>query len=297
MGTQIHAGDNYRRVVELIQTGAIGPVTRGARLGRPGLGPAVARGGRAEPATSSPSRERPERHVADPDRARLGPLARPRAGAAVQRGLLPRAEMVSLVGFRQRHHERPGQPLERPAVLGTQAPGAADRSRPSARRRIPEIAPASMHVDLRIRRPRRHAAGAAHLVSGRGQARARGRQARSPSGTAACLFVGDKGMLLADYGKHVLLPEKDFRDFKRPEPFIPKSLGHHAEWIHACKTGAPTTCNFEYAGWLTEANHLGNVAYRTGKKLEWDAAKLYARNAPEAEPFIRREYRKGWTLG
>ena len=89
---------------------------------------------------------------------------------------------------------------------------------------------------------------------------------------------------------------KDFRDFVRPEPFIPKSIGHHAEWILACKTGAPTTCNFEYAGWLTEANHLGNVAYRASKKLEWDPAKLYAPNAPEAEPFIHREYRKGWTL-
>ena len=68
--------------------------------------------------------------------------------------------------------------------------------------------------------------------------------------------------------------------FRSPQPFIAKSLGHHAEWIHACKTGAPTTCNFEYAGWLTEANHLGNVAYRAGKKLEWDAAKLCAVNAP-----------------
>ena len=104
-------------------------------------------------------------------------------------------------------------------------------------------------------------------------------------------------MLLADYGKHLLLPEKDFRDFKRPQPFLPKSLGHHAEWIHACKTGAPTTCTFAYSGWLTEANHLGNVAYRTGKKLEWDAVKMRASNAPEAAAFVRREYRKGWTLG
>jgi hypothetical protein len=56
--------------------------------------------------------------------------------------------------------------------------------------------------------------------------------------------------------------------FKRPEPFIPKSIGHHAEWIHAYKTGEPTTCNFQYAGWLTEADHLGNVAYRTGQQLE-----------------------------
>jgi len=89
-------------------------------------------------------------------------------------------------------------------------------------------------------------------------------------------------MLISDYGKHQLLPEAEFKDFKRPEPFIPKSIGHHAEWIHAAKTGAPTTCNFEYAGWLTEANHLGNVAYRAGKKLEWDAENLKATNAPEA---------------
>ncbi len=118
-----------------------------------------------------------------------------------------------------------------------------------------------------------------------------------PRWESGVLFVGARGMLLASYDKRVLLPEEKFRDFAHPKPFIAKSLGHYAEWIHACKTGAPTTCNFEYAGWLTEANHLGNVAYRAGKKLEWDAAKLYATNAPEAEPFIRRDYRKGWNLG
>ena len=110
------------------------------------------------------------------------------------------------------------------------------------------------------------------------------------------LFIGDDGMLLSDYGKHVLLPENKFEDFQRPEPTIPNSIGHHAEWIHACKTGAPTTCHFEYAGWLTEANHLGNVAYRAGKKLSWDPVNLRATNAPEADRFIHREYRKGWKL-
>jgi hypothetical protein len=118
-----------------------------------------------------------------------------------------------------------------------------------------------------------------------------------PQWDSGCLFIGDKGMLLSDYSKHVLLPEKQFADFKRPEPFIPNSKGHHAEWIHACKTGEPTTCNFEYSGWLTEANHLGNVAYRAGKKLEWDAEKMVAKNCPEADRFIKREYRKGWKLG
>ena len=68
------------------------------------------------------------------------------------------------------------------------------------------------------------------------------------------------------------------------------------EWIHACKTGAPTTCNFEYAGKLTEANHLGNVAFRTGKKLVWDAKNLRVSNVPAADSLIRRQYRSGWNL-
>jgi hypothetical protein len=111
------------------------------------------------------------------------------------------------------------------------------------------------------------------------------------------LFVGSKGMLLSDYGKHLLLPTDEFADYTRPEKSIPASRGHHAEWIHACKTGDPTTCNFEYAGWLTEANHLGNVAYRAGQKLIWDAQTMKATNCPNADQFIHREYRSGWKLG
>ncbi|MCA9147535.1 MAG: gfo/Idh/MocA family oxidoreductase, partial [Planctomycetales bacterium] len=117
-----------------------------------------------------------------------------------------------------------------------------------------------------------------------------------PHWDSGVLFIGDDGMLLSDYGKHLLLPEDKIKDFKRPEPFIPPSLGHYAEWIHACKTGAPTTCNFEYAGWLTEANHLGNVAYRADEKLIWDHEQLRATNTDKAAPFIRREYRPGWKL-
>ena len=90
--------------------------------------------------------------------------------------------------------------------------------------------------------------------------------------------------------------EKEFKDFEAPEPFLKNSIGHWAEWVQACKTGSSTMSNFEYAGWLTEANHLGNVAYRAGRKLRWDPVKVAATNAPEAEPFIRREYRKGWSL-
>lgn len=110
------------------------------------------------------------------------------------------------------------------------------------------------------------------------------------------LFVGEKGQLLSNYSQHLLLPEADFANFQRPAPFIPNSIGHHREWIQACKTGKPTTCNFSYSGPLSEAALLGNVAYRVGKKLSWDAKRLQAVNCPEADQFIQHHYREGWRL-
>jgi hypothetical protein len=159
----------------------------------------------------------------------------------------------------------------------------------------PEIAPASMHVTYEY--DARGDLPPVRLTWYQGEDKPEPWQSKAiPQWNDGVLFVGGKGMLLANYTKYNLLPEATFRDFKPPEPTIPKSLGHWAEWIHACKTGDPTTCNFEYAGWLTEANHLGNVAHRVGRKIEWDAPRLRVLNAPEAEPYVRREYRKGWTL-
>jgi len=85
--------------------------------------------------------------------------------------------------------------------------------------------------------------------------------------------------------QHAALAGKDFADFQRPAKSIPDSIGHHTEWLNACKTGAATTCHFGYSG------------YRAGKRIEWDAKAMRIRNAPEAEPFLGREYRKGWQLG
>ena len=110
------------------------------------------------------------------------------------------------------------------------------------------------------------------------------------------MFVGSEGMMFADYTNYRLFPQEKFAGYKPPTQTIPHSIGHHAEWIRACKEGTPTTCNFSYAGALTETVLLGTVAYRTGKKLEWDAQRLVATSAPEATQFIRKTYREGWEL-
>ena len=114
---------------------------------------------------------------------------------------------------------------------------------------------------------------------------------------AGNLFVGDKGMLLANYDKRLLLPEEKFKDFQTPAPTIPASVGHYKEWVDACKSGSPTTCNFDYSGALAECVLLGTVSYRSGKAFEWDAAKMKCKGAPEADSFLTKEYRKGWELG
>ena len=121
-------------------------------------------------------------------------------------------------------------------------------------------------------------------------------EAMRPGWRSGVLFVGEKGRLLADYERRLLLPEADFAAHAPPEPSIPDSIGHHAEWIQACKTGGKTTCSFDYSGPLTEAVLLGNVAYRAGKKLEWDAERQKARDCPDADRFIRKSYREGWSL-
>ena len=113
---------------------------------------------------------------------------------------------------------------------------------------------------------------------------------------SAQLFIGEKGMILSNYGDHRVLLNDPKAEFQRPEPYIPNSIGHHKEWCQAIRSGGPTTCNFDYSGALTEAALLGAVAYRSGERVEWDAAHLKVTNSEKAQAFVHKEYRKGWTL-
>ncbi len=118
-----------------------------------------------------------------------------------------------------------------------------------------------------------------------------------PAWGSGVLFVGENGMLLADYNKRVLLPEDRFADFKPPEPTIADSVGgHRRQWFEACKGNGRTLCDFDYAAPLTETVLLGNVAYRVGGKIQWDSKNMKATNTDQVEQYLRREYRKGWQL-
>ncbi|MBL7154510.1 MAG: Gfo/Idh/MocA family oxidoreductase [Phycisphaerae bacterium] len=118
-------------------------------------------------------------------------------------------------------------------------------------------------------------------------------------GSNGKLFIGDKGKMLSER----LIPESKMQDYGKPPQLLERSPGHHIEWIEACKGGKPAGSNFDHAGPLAEAVLLGNVALRpelrekmNRTKLLWDPEKFEITNVPEANQFLRREYRKGWTL-
>lgn len=86
------------------------------------------------------------------------------------------------------------------------------------------------------------------------------------------------------------------KSFVPPPKTLARSPGNSREWIDACKSGKPGGANFEFEGPVTETVLLGNVALRAGKKLLWDGPAMTVRNAPEANQFVGRAYRDGWTI-
>jgi predicted dehydrogenase len=278
MGTQIHAENNYRRVVELVQAGAIGKISEVQ----------VWVGG-AWTANELPGDEGPVPKYLHWD-LWLGPATeRPYSGKYHP------TNWRSFWNFGGGHLADMGchyidlafwaLKLRHPMTAEVEGPPVHEHGAPPwliTTWTFPErdgLAPVKLTWHHGDKRPALLKEGKLGKWDGNG-----------------VLFIGEKGMLLSDYGKHKLLPEDEFKDYKRPEQTIPASIGHHKEWTESIKTQKPSLCNFDYSGTLAECVLLGNVAYRVGKKLEWDSAALKAKNCPEADRFIRREYRKGWTL-
>lgn len=293
MGTQIHAGSNYRRVVELVQSDAVGPIREVH------VWVSRAWGWQSEAdARKNKDRvwsfERPQEAMTPPATLDWDLWIGPAPFRPYHDIYFPGPKWYRWWDFGNGTMSDLGSHWnDLPFwALNLDAPKTIEAAGPPPH---PEIAPASMSARYtygpRGERP------ALELTWHQGDSKPDlWKAGKIPQWGNGVLFIGDEGMILADYGKHLLLPEAKFRDFTPPTPWIADSRGHHEEWLHACKTGAPTTCDFSYSGPLTEANHLGNVAYRAGQKLEWDAVKMRFPNAPQAERFLKREYRKGWNL-
>jgi predicted dehydrogenase len=114
-------------------------------------------------------------------------------------------------------------------------------------------------------------------------------------------FIGEKGTIICGgwSGAPRLFPDELRAEFQPPPKTIPRSIGHRAEWVRACKENKPelAKAGFAYSGPFTEALLVGNLAVRLQKRIEWDSVKMRATNAPEADAIIRKQYRAGFGLG
>jgi predicted dehydrogenase len=280
MGTQIHAEPNYRRVVEAIQAGLIGNVTE-----------AHVWCNRHSSQAPVPTGE-----IAVPEYLHWDLWLGPAPARPYQDGYLPGNLTWNrywdfgngIIGDMGSHL------IDLPYwALALEFPITCEADAPTAHA---DIYPSQMTV--RWQHPRRGDGPhqqACQVVWYDGDAKPNELLGVDVSDYGiGALFVGDRGKLLADYGRKQIIPLEGAEVPADPPQTIPPSLGHYQEWLHACKTGAPTLCNFGYSGKLIEHNLLGTVAHRVGKKLEWDAANLQATNAPEAQQYIHKKYREGW---
>jgi predicted dehydrogenase len=114
------------------------------------------------------------------------------------------------------------------------------------------------------------------------------------------LLVGSKGILYSptDYGERFDLFDKDGKplQYETPQPTLPRVTGIHDEWLQGILDGKQPMANFEYAAPFTEAMLLGNLALRTGERIEWDAAAMKVTNSAAAQALIGKAYRRGFEL-
>lgn len=282
MGTQIHAGDNYRRAVEIVRSGLLGPVER-VHVWMNGKPPPGKKLGTKPSAKFDidlwlgPSRDAffEAKHAQPP---KAWPHYHWRYWWEFGGGML--------ADFGCHFMDLPFWALNLTSPTSVAATGKKTYEGDNT---VPDI----MQVDYKF--PAGKDRSAVHLTwyHGVNGPSLDGKTTYAGFGSGV-LFVGSKGQLLADYGKLRLLPEPFAKSFTAPPKSIPASIGHHKEWTEAIKTGGRTTCNFAYSGLLAEAVLLGNVAYRCGKEITWDA--MGTTTVPEAVQYLGRDYRKGWEL-
>ncbi len=115
------------------------------------------------------------------------------------------------------------------------------------------------------------------------------------------MFKGSEGFLIAGFESRILVPFGKNADMTYYKPrakadLIPPLGQFQKEWINACKGNLKTSCDFDYGCQMSEQMLLGLVAYRVGKKINYDGQTGQVTNVPEANAYLARKYRTGWTL-
>lgn len=110
-------------------------------------------------------------------------------------------------------------------------------------------------------------------------------------------FEGDKGTLICDYNtREITINGVIMNDIPEVPITIQRSPGHQQDFVNAVKNRTQPESNLAYVREMTLPMHLGLISYRLGRELHWNAHKEKFRHDSEANSYLWREYRKGWDL-
>lgn len=121
----------------------------------------------------------------------------------------------------------------------------------------------------------------------------------TPARRLGIYFFGSKGTLYASYGNHEVVPEGEYFDpavLPDQGDAIPPSPGHEFEWIECIKTRTQPSCSPEYHCQVDIPLVLGNLAYRLGRSVQFDPKKLTIVGDEEATKLAVPEYRAPWKF-
>jgi len=267
LGTQIHAGDNYHRVVEIIQSGAIGKVHT-VRLWKNGFSP-----GLGNPKAQTPPSTLnwdmwlgPAPYVDYyPERVHLNYRYFLDYSGGVFADFW--CHIADVVWWAI-------QPKGLKSVIarGEKTDGVAD-------------APKWLDADYEFENLKLFWTTQPPNVPG------------AADRSIGAYFEGDKGTLICDYEtRSITIDNETVSDIPEIKQTITRSPGHQQNFLDSIKSRKPSESNLAYVRDMTLPMHLAIISWRLGRKLEWDAKKEEFVNDKEANGFLSRKYRKAWDL-
>jgi predicted dehydrogenase len=110
-------------------------------------------------------------------------------------------------------------------------------------------------------------------------------------------FHGSNGTLMTDYSSHILVPEGDRMDgMATPPETIPSSPGQEFEWIECIKSGTQPLCNPEYHVKVDVPVVLSVLSMQLGRSIKFDPKTEKIVGDKEASRLAVPEYRAPWKF-
>jgi predicted dehydrogenase len=110
-------------------------------------------------------------------------------------------------------------------------------------------------------------------------------------------FHGVNGTLYSDYEKHTVVPEGErMKDLAPPAQSIPLSPGHEREWLDCIRSRAKPSCSPGYHYKIDTAIHLANLSLKLGRAIRFDASTEKIVGDAEAARLAKPEYRAPWKF-